>query len=145
MEELRDDSVSSYPWKVNSKQKKIVKASAAPHVSNIRQELIDRLASVAAAEMFSAGNKRRIMISTFWIVQRLRGAILKEIGDALAHFGITETPRTFVSTCIACGWPNGLVKGNTEILSTTIHGSTVTPSITHLQGQRMIPSDLRAM
>jgi len=91
MEELWEDSVSSYPWAVASKDKKIKKSSAAPHVTSIRQELIDRLAKVAAKEVFDANNKRHIMILIFWIVQRLRGAILKEIGDSLLNFGVRES------------------------------------------------------
>lgn len=93
MEDMRDDSVSSYPWRISSTDRKIIKSSAAPHVPNIRHELVDRLAKVAAKETFSVHNKRHIMISIFWIVQRLRGAILKEIADSLAHFDISETPE----------------------------------------------------
>ena len=84
-------AVSSYPWSINTTDKKLVRSSAAPHLSNIRQELIDRLAKVASKELFNANNKRHIMILIFWIVQRLRGAILKDVGDSLLHFGITET------------------------------------------------------
>lgn len=93
MEDMRDDSVSSYPWNISSTDKKLIRSSAAPHVSSIRQELIDRLAKVAAKETFNASNKRHIMILIFWIVQRLRGAILKDIADSLSHFGISETPE----------------------------------------------------
>jgi hypothetical protein len=93
MEDLREDAVSSYPWRINVKDGTIIKSSAAPHVSSIRQELIERLTKVAAKETFQPGNKRHIMILIFWIVQRLRGAILKEIAESLSHFGITETPE----------------------------------------------------
>jgi hypothetical protein len=34
------------------------------------------------------------MILIFWVVQRLRGAILKEIADSLLHFGVSESPET---------------------------------------------------
>jgi hypothetical protein len=91
MEESWEDSVSSYPWSVSSGDNTIKKSSAAPHVSSTRQELIDRLAKVAAKEALDVTNKRHVMILIFWIVQRLRGAILKEIADSLSHFGVTET------------------------------------------------------
>jgi len=84
-----------------------VKSSAAPHLSTIRQELIDRLAKVAAKVTFNATYKRHIIILIFWIVQRLRGAILKEIGDSLILFGITETQeniRKYLYCMRVAGW-----------------------------------------
>jgi hypothetical protein len=91
MEKLWPDSVSSYDWRTNSHDNTIVKSSAAPHVTRIRQELVDRLAKVNAKEKFDRSNKRHIMILIFWIVQRLRGAIPKEISESLARFGVNET------------------------------------------------------
>jgi hypothetical protein len=64
LEEMRDDSVSSYPWRIRSADNSLIKSSASPHIASIKQELEERLAKVAAKETFSA-TKRFIMISIF--------------------------------------------------------------------------------
>jgi len=107
MEDSYDDSVSSYPWRISTKGQSIIKSSAAPLVMSIRQELTDRLGKVAAKETFQHNNKRHVMILIFWIVQRLRAAILKEITDTLVHFGVIEPPeniRKYLYCMLVAEW-----------------------------------------
>jgi hypothetical protein len=107
MEDLWEDSVSTYAWTISSADKKIIKSSAAPHLASIQQELVERLNKIAAKEKFDVKSKRHLMILIFWIVQRLRGAILKEIADSLVHFGIIETQeniRKYLYCMRVAGW-----------------------------------------
>jgi hypothetical protein len=90
MEQKYSDSVSSYPWRVYSDDSGIIKSTAAPHITNIRQELVDRLSTVSATEAFLLSNRRHTMILIYWILHVLRAAIIKEIVEALDRFGIKE-------------------------------------------------------
>lgn len=90
---ISEASVSSYPWRVNGEEKLIL-SSAKPHLNAMREDLIERIAAIHKTEIYRRDNsKRQLMILIFWMVYILRAALLSEIVDVLAKFGIQEKPN----------------------------------------------------